>query len=202
MVQDAWWWKASGLPWVGASKYGLMRQSLKACVWCGPSKCYRNQDNVLIQASPETRNRLEHDLEMGNLSDERVYTPSGHSVNRRQCYISMIEKGGVTPYNVLMPTGFYAQTSPGAHGHGAGTPLKLADWWVRYICPPGGTVCDPCVGSGTMMLAAIQNGCNGIGIEKFPEPGREINDKDNPDYFGIAEARVTAAQNECVQLSF
>ena len=52
-----------------------------------------------------------------------------------------------------------------------------------------------------MMLAAIQNGCNGIGIEKFPEPGREINDKDNPDYFGIAQSRIAAATSTPEQLT-
>lgn len=166
MVQDVWWWKATGLPWVGASKYGLMRQSLKACVWCGPIQCYRNQKAVLIPPSKDTINRLQHDDKRGNLSNERIYMPSGHSVNRRQCYTSILEKGGVTPYNVLMPMGSYAQTSPGAYGHGAGTPLKLADWWTRYIVPPGGTVCDPFAGSGTMGLAALQNGRSFIGIEK------------------------------------
>jgi site-specific DNA-methyltransferase (adenine-specific) len=55
----------------------------------------------------------------------------------------------------------------GAHGHGAGTPLALADWWTRYIVPPGGTVLDPFNGAGTMGIAAIQNGAHYIGIEKM-----------------------------------
>jgi len=75
----------------------------------------------------------------------------------------------------------------GIKGHGAGTPLKLADWWTRYICPPGGTVLDPFVGSGTMMLAAIQNGCNGIGIDKEAH------------YIDIAQRRVDEALQKPIQ---
>ena len=78
------------------------------------------------------------------------------------------DRGGSTPFN-LIPIGVTSHDSAGAHGHGAGTPLKLADWWTRYICPPGGTVCDPFTGSGTMGIAALNNGCNFIGCEKMPK---------------------------------
>ena len=53
------------------------------------------------------------------------------------------------------------------YGHGAGTPLKLADWWTRYIVPRGGVVLDPFNGAGTMGVAALQNGAHYIGIEKM-----------------------------------
>jgi hypothetical protein len=34
MVQDAWWWNHTTAPTVHCQrKYGLMRPSLKACVW-------------------------------------------------------------------------------------------------------------------------------------------------------------------------
>lgn len=45
--------------------------------------------------------------------------------------------------------------------------MKLADWWTRYIVPPGGVACDPFMGSGTMGVAALQNGASFIGIEKM-----------------------------------
>ena len=98
------------------------------------------------------------------------------------------ERGGVTPFNVLPFANANSSSGAGVLGHGAGTPLKLADWWVRYICPPGGTVCDPFNGVGTMTLAALQNGCNGIGIERVPK------------YHEIAQKRIKAAQAERVQL--
>jgi site-specific DNA-methyltransferase (adenine-specific) len=54
-------------------------------------------------------------------------------------------------------------------GHGAGTPLKLADWWTRYIVPPGGTVLDPFGGSGTTGDVASGNGRRAVLIELNPE---------------------------------
>jgi DNA modification methylase len=188
MVQDVWWWKLEGLPWVGASKYGLMRQSVKSCIWVGDPECYRDQSSILIAPAKSTRNRLIREHNEGKLLKDRLYSPSGHSVNRKQVYRSMMEKGGVTPYNLLIPKNNYAQRSPGANGHGAGTPLNLADWWTRYIVPPGGVVLDPFFGVGTMGLAALQNGCDCIGIEI------------DPDYYAIAEKRIKKAQSEAQQL--
>ena len=91
----------------------------------------------------------------------------------------------MTPFN-LLPIG-NANNKRGATGHSACTPIELADWWVRYICPPGGTVVDPFDGGGTMVLAALQNGCNGIGIER------------DAGYHEIAQQRIEQAQAEYVQ---
>jgi len=91
----------------------------------------------------------------------------------------------VTPFN-LIPF----PNTDGTQVHGADTPQALADWWTRYICPPGGTVLDPFVGSGTMMLAALQNGCNGIGIDQVPE------------YIDIAQSRIDEAMEKTYQLAF
>ena len=40
---------------------------------------------------------------------------------------------------------------------------------IRLVTPPGGTVLDPFAGSGTTLLAAVQEGFSCIGIEKEPE---------------------------------
>lgn len=44
-------------------------------------------------------------------------------------------------------------------------PVALMRWLVRMVCPPGGTVLDPFVGSGTTLQAAHEEGFNAIGIE-------------------------------------
>jgi DNA modification methylase len=44
-------------------------------------------------------------------------------------------------------------------------PLDLMQWLVRLVTPPGGTVLDPFMGSGTTLIAADREGFNGIGIE-------------------------------------
>lgn len=166
IVQDAYWWNTTSRT-VGVSQWGLMRPSLKYCIWVGDENCYRNQNAVLWEESMRNRQvRLEkraYDL-------EKVRHPSttgGPNIRHRMA-AAAAERGGVTPFNVLPIPNCDSTTSAGAHGHGAGTPLKLADWWIRYICPPGGTVCDPFTGSGTMGIAALNNGCNFIGCEKMP----------------------------------
>ena len=100
----------------------------------------------------------------------------------------MMEKGGVTPYNVLIPKGNYAQTSPGANGHSAGTPLALIDWWLRYIVPDGGLVVDPFMGSGTTAVAAIKQRKHFFGCDTVPE------------YVDICNMRITKAREETAQM--
>jgi len=182
MVQDAWWWNITTQPEALAIQGRLMRPSLKACVWVGDERCYRNQDAVIWRESD------------GN----RAYRLAGRSIpsqNQRQYRIgdkrstepirarsAAEQRGGVTPFNVL-PIATDGRWNAGTNGHGAGTPLELAAWWTRYICPPGGAIVDPFMGSGTMGLAALAYGCQFIGIEKLDAPG----------YYPTAAARLAEA---------
>lgn len=164
---------------------GLTRESLHACVWCGNPSCFRNQDGVLwLESDYTTARRL-----AGRAGRIKRYTNesgSGHHPDRHRIYDASEKRGGTIPFNVLPISNASPYNSAGAHGHGAGTPLKLADWWTRYICPPGGTCCDPFCGSGTMGVAAVNNGCNFIGIEKLNELG----------YFPTAQKRIAEAQEK------
>jgi site-specific DNA-methyltransferase (adenine-specific) len=58
---------------------------------------------------------------------------------------------------------------------------------MQYLCrlvtPPGGTVLDPFMGSGSTGKAAMREGFNFIGIERDPE------------YVKIAEARIDAGKD-------
>ena len=44
-------------------------------------------------------------------------------------------------------------------------PLAIMEWLIRLVTPPGGTVLDPFVGSGTTLEAARKLGFKSIGIE-------------------------------------
>ena len=48
-------------------------------------------------------------------------------------------------------------------------PIKLMEYLVKLVTPPGGTVLDPFAGSGTTLLAAQNLGFDSIGIELNPE---------------------------------
>jgi DNA modification methylase len=92
------------------------------------------------------------------------------------------ERGGTTPFNLLPVSNGGSTDSAGVHGHAAGTPFELCDWWVRYISPPGGVVCDPFCGSGTTGIAALKRGRSFVGIEKMLA------------YYEVASSRLAAAQ--------
>lgn len=158
-IQDAWWWNISAIPEGHAIQNRLMRPSLKACVWCGPVDCFRDQDAALW---PESARQAQ--FRTAGRFDNKFH-PSGHHSNKKAICDSAIERGGVTPFNV-MPTG--SGRTGGERGHPAATPLALANWWTSYICPRDGTVLDPFAGSGTMGEVALKQGKNFIGIEKFP----------------------------------
>ena len=163
MPQDAWWWNHAALTNSTSIQGRLMRPSLKACVWLGPADCYRDQDAVLWDES-QANAALRTSARCG-----RTVFPSGHSVDEKRISGRAVERGGVTPFNVLPFANTNSTSSAGSMGHGAGTPEKLARWWVRYITPPGGTVLDPFLGSGTTALAALAEGRLCVGSERFPK---------------------------------
>jgi len=182
MVQDVWWWNIAVMPSGGATKHGLTRQGLKACVWCGESSCYRDQEKVLWTESERNALRRKHER-----FDGRKTYPSGHSVSV-SIFNAAIQRGGVTPFNILPIPNTNSANSSGTNIHGANTPLKLIDWWMRYIVPPGSVVVDPFVGSGTMPVAAIKNRCHFFGCDTVQE------------YVDIANKRIEKARLEMAQM--
>ena len=62
--------------------------------------------------------------------------------------------------------------------HATVKPLTLMRWLVRLVTPPGGTVLDPFLGSGTTAEACSLEGFACIGMEREPE------------YLAMARARL------------
>lgn len=163
MVQDAWWWNVAAPPTVHVHRdIGLMRPSLKACVWLGSPDCYRNQDAVLWgESEANAAARAE-----GRMALDRK--PSGQSMRAGRCGQAAQDRGGVTPFNVLPVANTNSVDSGGANGHGAATPYVLCAWWVRYLSKPGDLVVDPFAGSGTTGAAALRLGRRFAGAEQDP----------------------------------
>jgi site-specific DNA-methyltransferase (cytosine-N4-specific) len=175
VVQDAYWWNPTAMPTVHAQrKYGLMRPSVKACVWAGAPDCYRNQDAVLWSQSAANAATDRSDRALRK-------SPSGHSVRPGRTAEVAAERGGTTPFNLIPIPNSDSQSSGGAAGHGAATPLPLCEWWVKYLTPPGGVVLDPFSGSGTVGVACVRAGVGYIGCEI------------DPSYFETAQRRIAAA---------
>jgi DNA modification methylase len=159
LVQDCWWWCVDAMPLAGTNrKYGLMRQSVKMCVWLGSPDCYRNQEAVLWTPSQATSAKHRADIALRT-------GPSGRTYRNSTIAKSADERGGTTPFNCL-PIATGGQPG-GGQDHPATTPYDLAAWWCKYILPSGGTLLDCFAGSGTMLQAGLDNGASKvIGIEK------------------------------------
>ena len=83
---------------------------------------------------------------------------------------------------------FYcAKTSKRERGEGNNhptvKPIALMSHLCRLVTPPGGTVLDPFMGSGSTGMAAEVEGFDFVGIEL------------DPDYFAIAEQRITNSES-------
>lgn len=66
--------------------------------------------------------------------------------------------------------------------HPTQKPVPLMEWCVLHLTDVGHTVLDPFMGSGTTGIACVKLGRNFIGMEI------------NPDYFAIAQKRISEAQ--------
>lgn len=68
---------------------------------------------------------------------------------------------------------YVAKTSKSERGeyntHPTVKPIALMRYLIRLVTPPGGLVLDPFAGSGSTLIAAMQEGFRAIGIEKEPE---------------------------------
>jgi DNA modification methylase len=176
VVQDVWWFNDCTMPGGGeGNRRGLLRSAVKMCVWAGAADCYRARSAVMIDAAAAS-------FRMDRLEERYSRKSFGcHGLRTGVMRESVLRTGEATPFN-LLPYGRELNSS--REGHAAGTPQPLMDWWVRYICPEGGVVCDPFMGSGTCGLAALGRNRSFLGIESFPE------------YFAIAERRIHAALAE------
>lgn len=165
LIQDAYWFRYDILPTEGAPTKGLMRQSVKPCVWLGPADCYRNQDAVLWTESDHNKAARLAGRCGRNAPPSKMRTgTTPRTTDQKRARAAAGVRGGVTPFNVLL-------FANGSHrsGHSAPTSQDVADWWTRYLCPPGGTCCDPFAGSGTMALAALKHGASFVGCERMSE---------------------------------
>lgn len=85
---------------------------------------------------------------------------------------------GLTPYAGA------GRSGGGRNFHPTVKPVALMQWLVRLITPPGGTVVDPFLGSGTTGMACVLEERQFIGIEQ------------EEDYLPLPDARISALLRE------
>jgi DNA modification methylase len=79
-------------------------------------------------------------------------------------------------------------SAPQRNNHPTVKPTDLMRYLCRLVTPPGGTVLDPFLGSGSTGRGAVLEGFGFIGIER------------EADYYAIAHKRILDAQKnpDCV----
>jgi len=102
---------------------------------------------------------------------ENHQNASSYKMNRYKTFIQPANEGGASRFFYVAKASKKERTHNGKveNKHPTVKPLKLMRYLCRLITPPGGTVLDPFAGSGTTILAAVQEGFSCIGIEKEPE---------------------------------
>ena len=171
LVEDVYWWNFGTMPTFSSSrKYGLLRPSVKMCVWLGPPDCYRSQDNVLWLPCDENFAQTKSGAALRT-------NRSGHQYRMARITETVEQRGGSTPFNLIPITGNGSADSD--NDHPATTPYDVAAWWCKYLLPQDGVLLDCFAGSGTMLAAGLDFGASKvIGIEKQRK------------YLKIAEKRV------------
>ncbi len=74
---------------------------------------------------------------------------------------------GAMPERDAYPPGIFHSSPPKDRQHITQKPEAVMAWILRIV-PPGGTILDPFMGSGTTLKAAKENGYRAIGIEADP----------------------------------
>lgn len=130
-----------------------------------------NGDVVRVPATTEARARLGPRRARAEAGEEGFDPPAiANPGNVIECVVG----GGVMGDDL-------------AHENEAPFPEKLAEFFVKSFCPPGGMVLDCFGGSGTTGKVAVQNGRRATLIDIRPEMGeliaRRIRTAENPQTF-------------------
>jgi len=113
---------------------------------------------------------------------KKTYRPQAGRFAAQCEYVTWGSAGPMpTDYTDTCLPGFFLAGSPRDREHQTQKPLEVMRELVK-ICPLGGTVLDPFMGSGTTGVAAALEGRDFIGVEMTRH------------YYEVAERRITTAQ--------
>ena len=149
--------------------------------------------NDIFYSGPIGSWEIESRVEMGSGSAARFFYCAKASRSEREKGLDGIEAVGGHEA-VGRKEGSKGMDSPRAgagrtskevrNKHPTVKPIKLMEYLVKLVTPPGGVVFDPFTGSGTTGIACALQGFDFIGAEM------------DPDYCKIARSRIEAHQKE------
>lgn len=135
--------------------------------------------------SKDTTGTVERELNSAGAQNPRAGAGRGAGAPRFKCHACGLHLGGGRSVSVCPKTSDgqhvpyeYERGAKVHNFHPTVKPIALMAKLLSDVPKDQGPVIDPFVGSGTTMVACLQTGHDGIGIERDPE------------YMGIAEARV------------
>jgi len=190
-VEYAMCFKRSGpLPWTDNTAMGhppkwapggemshRMSDGTRCNQWGGhENQSDRGPDGVLKKRTVKPSHRIETRAEAGGRRKAAVAQGLGKTMSPRDSSVwaEGDERGewNYVPPAIANPGCLIKTTTgggqlgwDGAHENEAPFPAELAEWFVRSLCPPGGTVLDPFSGSGTTVSVANAHGRHGIGLD-------------------------------------
>jgi site-specific DNA-methyltransferase (adenine-specific) len=153
-------------------EYMPMKQHENVVVFSDGASVYNRQ----FAKRPVVDLRINAVRNKNNQTNTTSHAHLGGADNR---YSSDYNQALVNPMSIVR---FSRQPTRDALPHPTQKPVALYAYLIRTYTNEGDTVLDMCMGSGTTIVACVQTGRNGIGIEL-----RE-------DYYQIAERRVAEAQ--------
>lgn len=151
----------------GSDKFRKVFGSFKGEAACAPARGAERggASRFFFVAKPS---RAERDFGLEHLP---MRTP-GECTDRAE------GSAGITPYAGA------GRSGGGRNFHPTVKPVALMQWLIRLITPPGGTVLDMFLGSGTTGMASVLEGRPFVGID------REL------DYLPVADGRIAAVWHE------
>jgi len=119
------------------------------------TKFKMNQESVMVPMGDWAESRLQNLSETDEIRDEsKSNSGFGKQVS------NWIGREKAYPTNVL-----HLATECGYKGHPATFPVSIPKWFIKLFTDPGDLVLDPFAGSGTTLVAALDENRRSIGID-------------------------------------
>jgi site-specific DNA-methyltransferase (adenine-specific) len=143
------------IPWFAEQFAYLATGSIY--VWCGMRQLSKWLDEFVAH-DLSVRGGMWHKTNAMPLNAENIWVSALEAVAFARKPLAYFDHD-------IAPLYFHGRSTPMADVHPTAKPLWLFQEIVEASCPPGGTVLDPFMGSGTTLEACIKTGRQGVGID-------------------------------------